>query len=61
MSDPKFDAVRFVRQVRDEMYEETKDMSSEELIVFYRRRAAKTLEKLKQAQPERAGVSKGRV
>lgn len=43
------DAVGMVRQIRDELYEKTKDMPVDELIAFYRRRAAATKEKLSQA------------
>ncbi|HEX9941872.1 MAG TPA: hypothetical protein VGG03_07650 [Thermoanaerobaculia bacterium] len=52
MSDIKIDAVGMVRRIRDEIYEETKDMSNEELIAFFRRHSADTREKLSQLQPE---------
>jgi hypothetical protein len=36
----EIDAVGLVRRIRDNLYEETKDLSTEELIAFYRRRVA---------------------
>ena len=33
-------AVKFVRSIRDKLYQETKDMSQKELVKFYRRKAA---------------------
>jgi hypothetical protein len=33
----KFDAVQTVREIRDKIYEKTKDKSDEELIVHYRK------------------------
>lgn len=44
MSDTKVDAVGMVRQIRDRIYEETKDMSHKELIAYYRRHGAKSKE-----------------
>ena len=60
MKNSKFDAVGFVRQVRDQIYEETKDMSGEELIAYYRHHSAKEKERLRQLQPERAEAARGR-
>lgn len=34
-----FDAVRMVREIRDQHYEETKDMTPDERIAFYREKA----------------------
>lgn len=34
-----FDAVASVRRIRDEIYQETKDMSSEERIAYFRKRS----------------------
>jgi hypothetical protein len=48
MSDIKVDAVGLVRQIRDRIYEETKDMSHKELIAYYHRHGAKFKEKLSQ-------------
>ena len=45
------DAVGLVRQIRDELYEKTKDMSAEELIAFYHRHAAATKAKLSRLHP----------
>ncbi|HEV7508562.1 MAG TPA: hypothetical protein VGS07_27015 [Thermoanaerobaculia bacterium] len=50
MSDIKVNAVEWVRQIRDRIYEETKDMSHKELIAYYRRHGAKAKEKLNQLQ-----------
>ncbi len=41
-----FDSVKWVRQVRDEMYEETKNMSREQLLAFHRERAKQAFKKL---------------
>jgi len=46
MESKGIDAVGLMRRIRDELYEETKDLSTEELIQFYRRSAAATKEKL---------------
>jgi hypothetical protein len=61
MSDPRLDAVGLVRQIRDQIYEETKSMSREELITFYRRHAAPAKDRLRHLQSEREEVSKGRT
>jgi hypothetical protein len=50
MSDIKIDAVGMVRQIRDRIYEETKDMSDRELLAYYRRHGAESKEKLSQLQ-----------
>lgn len=34
-----FDAVKMVREIRDRHYEQTKDMTKEERIAFYREKA----------------------
>jgi hypothetical protein len=47
MIHPDYDAVGLVRRIRDQLHEETKDMSHEEIIAFYRRHAARTQEKLR--------------
>lgn len=44
-----FDAVGLVRQIRDDIYGETKDMSTEELMEFFRRRSSSARGQLKQA------------
>jgi|GEM_PF-3538146 len=61
MSDVKVDAVGMVRQIRDRIYEETKDMSHKELIAYYRRHGAKSKEKLNQLQPAGARMAQGRT
>ena len=61
MSDLKVDAVGMVRQIRDRIYEETKDMSHKELIAYYRRHGAKSKEKLNQLQPAGMRINRGRM
>lgn len=34
----KFDSVQIVREIRDKMYEKTKDKTDEELIEYYKKR-----------------------
>ena len=53
MSDTKVDAVGMVRQIRDRIYDETKDMSEEELIAYYRRHGAESREKFAQLQSKK--------
>lgn len=36
-----FDAVKMVREIRDQHYQETKDMTTEERIALYREKAQK--------------------
>lgn len=45
MSD-NIDAVGMVRRIRDDLYEQTKNMSPAELIEFFRRHGSETREKL---------------
>jgi hypothetical protein len=59
MSDIKVDAVGMVRQIRDRIYEETKDMSHKELIAYYRRHGAKSKEKLNQLRPPGERMARG--
>lgn len=61
MSDIKVDAVGMVRQIRDRIYEETKDMSHKELIAYYRRHGAKSKEKSNQVQPAGARIAPARI
>lgn len=37
----KIDAVKMVRTIRDQLYEQTKGMTKRELVEFYRNKAAK--------------------
>jgi hypothetical protein len=46
MEHKEIDAVGLVRQIRDDLYEKTKDLSTEELIAFYHHRAEDTKERL---------------
>jgi hypothetical protein len=55
------DAVGLVRKIRDELYEKTKDMSTDELIAFYRRHAAASKAKLSRSQAERELPARGRA
>ena len=53
------DAVGLVRQIRDGLYEKTKDMTADELIAFYRRCAAATKAKLSRLQSAREALAPG--
>ena len=59
MEGHEIDAVGLVRRIRDDLYEETKDLSTEELIAFYRRRAAATKERLSRLHAEREEMAPG--
>jgi hypothetical protein len=61
MEDKEVDAVGLVRRIRDDLYEETKDLSTEELIAFYHHRAAATREKLSRLHAERQERVRGRA
>jgi hypothetical protein len=61
MESKAIDAVGLVRQIRDDLYEETKDLSTEELIQFYRRHAASTKERLSQLHAEQEGLARRRA
>ena len=41
-----FDAVELVRGIREDLYEETKEMSAAELVDFFRRRGALARERI---------------
>jgi len=60
MGGHEIDAVGLVRRIRDDLYEATKDLSTEELIAFYRRRAAATKERLSRLRAEREELASGR-
>lgn len=47
------DAVDLVRQVRDDIYEQTKGMSTGELVEFFRRRGSSSKEKIIDTQGDR--------
>ena len=55
------DAVGFVRKIRDELYEKTRDMTADELIAFYRGHAAATKAKLSRLQSEREVPARDRA
>jgi hypothetical protein len=57
----EIDAVGLVRRIRDDLYEETKNLPTEELIAFYRRRATATKEKLSRLHVEREEMASGRA
>jgi hypothetical protein len=61
MEAPEIDAVGLVRRIRDDLYEETKDLSTEELVAFYRRRSAPTKERLARLRAEREEMAPGRT
>ena len=60
MSEIRVDAVGMVRQIRDRIYEETKDMSHKELIAYYHSHGAKSKEKWSQRQSEGERIAQGR-
>jgi len=39
MKNKKFDTVQTIRSIRDENYEKTKDMTQQELLEWYKKRA----------------------
>jgi hypothetical protein len=53
MENKEIDAVGMVRKIRDSLYQETKDLSTQELIAFYRHHAAAAKERLSRLQEER--------
>ena len=57
----EIDAVGLVRRIRDDLYEETKNLSTEELIAFYHRRSAVTKERLSRLRVERNEMASGRA
>jgi hypothetical protein len=59
--EPEIDAVGLVRRIRDDLYEETKNLSTDELIAFYHRRAAATKERLSRLHEEREEMASGRA
>jgi hypothetical protein len=44
-----FDAVEMVRQIRDDIYEQTKEMSAKELVDYFRQHGASAEERRKKA------------
>lgn len=56
MENKEIDTVGMVRRIRDDLYEETKNLSTQELIAFYRQRSAATKERLARIHAEREGV-----
>ena len=44
----KFDTVKQVRSIRDQNYEETKDLSRKELLELYKQRGNTAIKKFKQ-------------
>jgi hypothetical protein len=53
MENKEIDAIGMVRQIRDNLYEETKNLSTQELIEFYRRHSMATKARLSRIQEER--------
>jgi hypothetical protein len=58
MSTESIDAVAMVRKIRDDIYEETKDLSSEELIAYYQRKADAMHSQVRE-RSTRAGLGSG--
>lgn len=58
MSTKPINAVGMVRQIRDAMYEETKDMSSEELIAYIQQNAAKATAMREEESAAAGGASR---
>lgn len=52
-----FDAVEMVRRIRDAHYEQTKEMTKEERLAFYREQGRRAQEKLKRlvSKPREGG------
>jgi hypothetical protein len=53
-----FDAVELVRQIRDDIYERTKEMSAAELVEFFRRGGSSAKETISRAQERRRDTVK---
>ncbi len=53
MEKKAFDAVKMVRRIRDAHYEQTKDMTPEERLAFYRERGRQAQVELEQLAKER--------
>ena len=53
MEKKAFDAVEMVRRIRDAHYEQTKDMTPEERLAFYRERGRQAQVELEQLAKER--------
>jgi len=47
----EFDAVDLVRKIRDDMYEQTKELSAAELVEFFRLRSVAAKDKLARVEP----------
>jgi hypothetical protein len=52
------DAVEMIRQVRDDIYEQTKEMSATDLVEFFRRRGSSVREGMTGVQGQRRGTVK---
>jgi hypothetical protein len=50
MKTEPIDTVKMTRQIRDQMYEETKDLELEALLRYYRERSRSAVEKFGRAQ-----------
>lgn len=53
------DAVGMVRRIRDDLYEQTKNMSAAELIEFYRSRGSQAREKIMDLERQSAAPPRG--
>lgn len=47
----EFDAVEMVRKIRDDLYEQTKDLSAADLVEFFRLRGASAKGKISRGEP----------
>lgn len=54
MEPTEIDAVEMVREIRDQIYEETKDLSREELKAFFARESARLRRELESSSAPRA-------
>jgi hypothetical protein len=50
MKTEPIDTVKMTRQIRDRMYEETKDLGSEALLAYFRERSRASVEKLRRGR-----------
>lgn len=52
-----FNAVKMVREIRDAHYEQTKNMTAEERLAFYRKKGQEAQEKLERLAREKGGAA----
>ena len=49
MKNKKFDAVKKIRSIRDENYEETKELTRKELLETYKKRGKEAIKKIRRS------------